>query len=353
MTIYQDLQTGRLHEFDEGVDPFKLNVSCYNPLWIGFIAPYSHIISDDGDKLNPTLDEINNNSYNGKKLSEAVLALPLKNSENEYALISYDGGIALPRNNDFAANNKAFKELSKILCALLLGGVHVEAVYPHEVYCGSLSGLSNDLFCYASTRHSLLRHNWASLVDRALPLTSPRFLYISDLKKAYDAGSAILDAIPHLTPSFLLYGYTAMIYNDPSDALANFWVVVEQLTSKIRGQNPSNLKSSPSISKKHEILKENKVISEDCFGRLNSARKERNNLMHKGEIPNSTAIQNVWYSLHDLLEIASKISPLGMRNLVPTKQTESSIVGKIDLDEWYALTKQLSDPSAATHSKVK
>jgi hypothetical protein len=111
---YQDTETGMIHSFEDGIDPFSLNnrnipstlsetiipkpseshvwfngtwiknsevplsytppvssVPVCNPAWISFLfKPGTVILPDTEDMFEITLEQINANTYNGEKLSE-------------------------------------------------------------------------------------------------------------------------------------------------------------------------------------------------------------------------------------------------------------------------------------------
>lgn len=207
MKTYQDTETGKLHAFDDGIDPFKLNnrnipttlsktvipqpseshvwfnggwakgtevpkdyrsptssVPSYNPAWAAFLKPYTIVLSDEKIKLEISIEQINSNSYDEAKLSKAIATLPLINSEHIDALISYDGAIAIPRNTDYPSVEIAIDKINCILCAILLGGIHAEVINPPELVCGSLVGKEN-VFVYNPSLHTLLRHKVASVTE--------------------------------------------------------------------------------------------------------------------------------------------------------------------------------------------
>ena len=132
-----------------------------------------------------------------------------------------------------------------------------------------------------------------------------------------------------------------MVYQNKSDALSSLWVVIEQLTSflwenkflKTPKLHPTNNNKSRldslkgdnrtwTTSVKHELLWQTKFISEDCFSALSLARQQRNKLVHDGNVPDFEVIQNLWWNLHELLESASGINSIKMRNLTPSKVPE-------------------------------
>lgn len=403
MKTYQDTETGKLHEFEDGVDPFKLNyrsipatlsenvvyqpseshvwfqgawikdtdapkdykppvssVPAYNPAWAAFIKPYTILLPDDVDEYKVSLEQVNTNNYDNDKLSVVVTTLPSKDAEDISTLISFDGAISIPRNIDFPSNNKAIEEINLILCAILIGGIHTEVIHSQELFSGSLENEKN-IFIYNPSLHSRLRHKEASISERMTPLMHPRILHVSELSTAYIHGIAIINSICNFTPFFLLHGYTAMTYQNKSDALSSFWVVVEQLTSFIwetqffpkhnidlpnlvAEQKRLNGRFNVSqIWGKHILLFETKFITKDCFDVLNTARGKRNKIAHEGLIPDFKVIGDLWGNLHELFELASKTKQINMRRLTSYKAPELGVPEKIDFSEWLVLSKKFSD----------
>ena len=96
-----------------------------------------------------------------------------------------------------------------------------------------------------------------------------------------------------------------------------------------------------STSVKHELLWQTKFISEDCLAALSSARKQRNNLVHEGKIPDFDVIKNLWECMFELFESASGIGTLGMRRLVSFEAPELGFPEKNNFDEWIALSEKI------------
>ena len=143
MKNYQDKETGQIYAFEDDYDPFlsdnrntpktltkniktrptetsvwydggwiertdapidyiepTSSVPSYNPAWMVHLKPYSAIVSDKQPQFQFSLDQINNNSYDGMQLSKVIGILSLE--DNLDVLISYDGGIAIPQSEKFS-----------------------------------------------------------------------------------------------------------------------------------------------------------------------------------------------------------------------------------------------------------
>lgn len=397
MKHYQDTETGAIYAFEDDVDPWALNnrnipttlsetikpkpsdshvwcqegwinqeeappgytppvssVPSYNPAWMAYLRPYTAVHRDQNSGLNISLDQINTNSYDGNKLAEIITTLPLGTLSGIPALISYDGAIAIPQCRDFPTKADGVSKLNEILCSLLLGGVHAEVLHPDALVIGTLQDEVR-LFAFTSSLHTQLRLNWAAISDRLQPLGSPRVLMVTEIQAAYSQGQQVVNAIHNLSPFFLLNGYTAMGYRNNSDALNNLWIAVEQITEHLWAEfyikNKSSLparvlschtqlKKRPGldkISSKHKLLRLSKIFSKECQKTLSLAREKRNDLAHKGVVPDLQIVEMLWKSLSDLLEKASEVQSLGMRKLSGGGEGNWAIPARSNFDEWRKL----------------
>lgn len=397
MQHFQDTETGQIHAFDDGIDPFALgyrsipktlsavvkpqpseehvwlngdwvhktqtpsnyvppgsSVPSYDPSWHAFLQPYTWVLND-GEDFCVSLDQINANSYAGEMLSEPVTSLAQLGVP---ALISRDGAFALPMQGDFLQQHRAVEMLNRLFCALLIGGIHAEFVAHNEALVGSL-GEDRRLFVCTPTQHGRFRHMNASITER-IALMHPRVISVSKLQEALAFGTGALSRIENLSPSFLLHGYTALQHQNASEALSSLWIVVEQLTSflwekrflddpklhpagmrgRLQGMKQDNRTWTTSV--KHELLWQVGALSADSYACLNNARKQRNDLVHQGLVPLMDLVSGLWPALCEMLECASgvsmaKLSSLGVWNhQLPTR------VGKTNFDSWDSLVQKLA-----------
>lgn len=403
MKHYQDTETGMIYAFEDDYDPFTANnknipttltktikpkptdshvwhqgnwirqedaptgytppissVPSYNPAWMAHLRPYTAVLRDVTAQLRVTLDQINANSYDGKRLAKVVARLPLGTPSGIDALISYDGAIAIPQCEDFPSKVNGVSKLNDILCSLLLGGIHAEVLHSDGLVVGSLQDRAM-LFAYTPCVHSQLRLNWAALSERLQPLMHPRVLMVDAIQTAYAQGQQVIGAIYNFSPFFLLNGYTAMVYQNNSDALNNLWIAVEQLTDylwteryvKNKNTFPARVARCHASAKtkravqqnqiwaKQQLLRLSKIISKDCHKALGQAREKRNDLVHQGIAPDHQTIDVLWKALPELFEVASGIRQLGMKGLWGGKPTNWEIPAKTNFVEWIELTSSL------------
>lgn len=394
---FQDTETGQIHAFDDGVDPFKLgyrsipktlsatviprpsedhvwfkgawihknqapmgyespvsSVPSYDPAWHFLLTPYTWVLKDDED-FSVSLEQINANAYPGDRLAEPVMAVIMDGAE---ALVSRDGTVALPMQGGLAEQHCAVELMNRWFCALLIGGVYAESVAHKDALVGSLEE-DRLLFLYVPTQHGRFRHMNAS-IDERVALLHPRVIRVAQLREALAYGATILDRVQSLSPFFLLHGYTALQHQNLRDALGALWVAVEQLTSFLWEKKflvddsrhpkgmPTRLKSLKqdnrtwSISVRHELLWQLQLLSEDDYVKLGAARKQRNDLLHEGRAPDLAVVRDLWSAVCKLLATASgesmeKLLSMGHWNHQPSKR-----VGKTNFDGWHAVVQALS-----------
>lgn len=401
MKHYQDTETGAIYAFEYDVDPLALNnpnipttlsetvkskpddshvwyesgwvkqedapldytqpvssIPSYSPAWMAYLHPYTAVHRDQNSGLNISLDQINTNSYDGNKLAKIVATLPLGTQSGIPALISYDGAIAIPQCEDFPSKADGVSKLNEVLCSVLLGGIHAEVLHSEALVIGIVQdGIG--LFAFTPSLHTQLRSNWAAINDRLQPLQFPRVLMVADIQAAYSQGQQVVGTIRSLSPFFLLNGYTAMKYRNSSDALNNLWIAVEQITEhlwvqkyqkgkgtypEIVAKNHARLEKKPGLDKisaKHELLQCSQIISKKCLNTLDKARKKRNELAHRGTVPDLKVVEILWESLSDLLEEASGVRPLGMRNLSGDGENNWAIPAMANFDKWRELASKV------------
>lgn len=289
-----------------------------NPSWITFLFPLGTFVwPDDQKPISISLEEINNNQYNGKLFQKIVTTVEFDNLDSP-AFISYDGALALPVNNTFSNVSKAINQINKIEGALLLGGICLETTYHKNIECGQLSDDRKYIQSDITSQHNRLRTNSMSLSERIV-LSDPNYFNVSTLKKALLIGFEVLNKIENLTPHFIVKGHTALASWNLSDALINLWISIEQLTSfiwkdKFLFKNYQSKKSIWRVSERHKMLFQANLLTFDALSALNEARIKRNKLVHKGEIPPFQVVEKLWFIILDLIESFSDVSLKSLRN---------------------------------------
>ncbi len=288
------------------------DIPSYNPAWITFLFEPLVIISKSKDDFTVTLDDINSNIYDTKILSKFVAKL--KNSDENChldILITFDGSITLPNDENYNTPEKAINKFNEIIGALFLGGILVKPIDFTKLQQGCIIEGGGSNFSYTPSINTNFRHKNQSITER-IKAHHLNHIQIEEFVEAYNVGISISNKI-NFSTIFLALGYHYLKQGKIAESLSNLWIVIEQLTdflyqNKIDTSIAKILKRvlprSINISTKHIVLHEAEVISENIFQVLNKNRKARNNLLHDGITPKRDDVLKLWSTLLDLLEVA-------------------------------------------------
>ncbi len=236
-----------------------------------------------------------------------------------------------------ARHSSSSRVYQPCFAALLLGGVYCEAIGADGLDFGSIID-----WTYLRTQsaaparpnqfHRMIRLQQAPPLE-AIHLMSPRSTNIGSLVTAMSSGRALLDAVPELSPEFLLKGATGLARRDWGAALSNLWIVVEQITSHLweskilipaRGSQatPGRVDQLSdtrtwTVAARHELLHQTGTIGTDALGLLSVARRARNALSHIGKHPTESDARSAYSSALALLQLATASSavPLALLDL--------------------------------------
>lgn len=337
------------------------------PAWVTYLIPFQVIRPDDMPPYSVSLEKINDRAYDYGLLSKVVAAIAEPQLQQLSLLVCFDGGLALPAIPPYNRIEDVIDRFNRVLCALLLGGIEVEAIDSRHIVSGQLyqgkyiwpvdSGPSLD-----AKLHAALRSTYVSALD-LITLNNPINHMVSELLSAYQLGNAFLDAMPNVSPIFLLRGVTGIKHENWSDALANFWIAVEQLTdflwthafledSKRRLDSlPKRLASLRNDSRtwtlvvRQEMLWQVGLLPSETYELLFPARQARNNLIHDGTPPNSKVVSGLYEAILQLIEKIGKATPLGIRAIDVAKRIDP-IPDQIiqSYEDWKSLGERLQSP---------
>jgi len=272
-----------------------------------------------------SVEDVNRHVWDYAALHELVGGVDVGLPAPYHMVFSRDGGVVLPPLPDLRNDQEAVEFFNRCFAALLLGGVYCEAISLDGLDFGSIIDwkyvrVHTSAPAAANRFHQLVRLQRASAFE-AIELSAPRIVPVADLCSAMTAGRAILDAVPELSGEFLLKGVTGIARHDWGSALANLWIVVEQISSRLwdlrivkpaRGPDPipgrADQLSDPrtwSIATRHELLHQIGVLSRGTFEALSVARRARNDLAHKGKHPTGVAAKVAYDAVKELLKIAA------------------------------------------------
>lgn len=295
-------------------------------------APIKLFAKDGRDKWNPTLEQINNGSYDYVKLNR--VSGFIDGNVNPYAmLVGFDGTLALPALPEFTEHGKALKIFNRVLLEMLLGGIYTEAAAPADIFQGVLYK-TGYVRMYArsgkvASLHSALRDRSASSLEsiRLLDLVPTT---ISNLQSAVERGRRIVSKCDPLSHEIVLAGCSHFVSGALAEALTCLWTSIEQLVSRLWRIEVEAKASTDGVpqrggflkdyrvwttSARIELLFQKKVINAELYCTLNEARKARNKFIHSGDQP-------------DLKEATAALS--GLFYLMSACTTDYSDIHKLD-----------------------
>lgn len=298
------------------------------PALLTYLNPFRLIQATPSDEWTPTIEEINSGTWDRVKLHEIIGGIDVGLPPPYHMAVCFDGALALPPIPELRAADKAVEFFNRCLGALLLGGIYCEAVTLDHVEVGYIldwkyvreTGQGKS---FVNQFHLTARRAMAPPIH-AIELLNPRKLDLRDLSKSAEIGIQILSQISELNPGFLLKGTTSLARHDWGAALANLWVVVEELTSHLWKKRVLLPASSSNIlipgrqdqlqdnrtwttSAKHELLHQIGLLSPEIMLDLQPARKARNNLVHQGISPDNKSATAAFNAIKGLFGLCTDV----------------------------------------------
>jgi hypothetical protein len=305
------------------------------PCMVAFIHPFRIVNASESPPWDVTVEDVNRHAWDYVALHELVGGANVGLPEPYHMLVSRDGGVALPPLPQLRNDQEAVEFYNRCFAAMLLGGVYCEAISLDGLDFGSIIDwkyvrVHTSAPAAANRFHQLIRLQRASAYE-AIALSAPRTVLVTDLCAAVTVGRAILDAVPELSGEFLLKGVTGIARRDWGAALANLWIIIEQISSRlweIRMVKPAQAPdpipgradqlSDPrtwTIAVRHELLHQIGVLSRETLVKLSTARKARNALAHNGKHPTAAAAQAAYGAVTELLQVAVPELPIPLLSL--------------------------------------
>jgi len=292
---------------------------------LAYTRPRRFILKNANDQWEVTIDDINLNTYDYARLHRLSTSFDIKGEDLWCIHLCFDGSIVLPSLPEFYSLDFVLKTCNQLLAEMLLGGVYFEAVEPNDVDKAALyhtgyvwpMGLANSQL---ATLLFQLKLKVASAYER-IHLLNPATVTAQELHDARDRGQKIGQKIDNLSLLFIIRGVSAYRHHEWLHSLLNFWFGVEQVVSwywenwVIKGKRqPStpiagrtnflNDFRSWTTASQIEVLYQLAAIDEDTYRKLNEARKARNNLVHKGQLPEEKHAIVVFEGFFQLLSLA-------------------------------------------------
>jgi hypothetical protein len=291
------------------------------PCLITYLSPFTLVESQGAPSWKSAISEINGRSWDYVGLHRNVAGVEVGLPAPYHMLIGADGALALPPVSQIRTSEQAADFFNRCLAAILIGGIYCEAVNPDGIDLGYVldwkyirsmqSGLAAP-----NQFHERMRRLQAAPLE-AIQLLNPRRIEVADLVHALQTGTDILQRASPLRADFLLKGVTAFARRDWTTALANLWIVIEQLlsslwqrfvvtpsleidNSRVRKDQLNDSRTWTSLAR-IEMLYQKDVVSLATVGLLSKARRARNDLSHAGSPATEDVATSAYDATKDLL----------------------------------------------------
>ena len=182
-----------------------------------------------------TIEQVNRQSWDYVALHEVIGGVDVGLKSPYHMVVARDGALALPPLPELRSDQAAVEFFNRCLAALLLGGVYCEAINLDSLDLGGFNDPMEvcSLPAKWNFRHALfllqhIRFKNASTLD-FINLYKPRSVRIGTLDTAMRIGLAAMMRLEPMRGEYLLKGATGLARRDWGSALANLWIVIEQL----------------------------------------------------------------------------------------------------------------------------
>jgi len=294
------------------------------PIIIANPSPFRLIARGGNDKWCVKIYDINNGTYNYLKLHRSTKGINADIVKPFPLILGFDGSFILPACREYADLDIVLDEFNRIFASILIGGTYIKSVTLAELARGEMSmeGYYRHTVSYGanSELHMSLGNRDGSSND-AMNLLEPEIISWESIDEAYKQGTKVLSAIPNLSPSLFITGFSYYVEHQLRESLSHTWISIEQVIESIWDQvvvNDESLEGIPgrkrqlesqqwSVSHKAEVLLQKQIFSKDIYSNLTLARKERNKFIHKGERPSSEIVRSALLGLCDLLVVAASL----------------------------------------------
>lgn len=292
---------------------------------IAFTNPFRLVLKDNDDEWAPSLEDINNSTYDYVKLNRLSTSFDIGLPYPLHLLVGFDGSLVIPAIEEYRSNEKAIETFNQLLGEMLFGGVYFEPIEPGDLSRCLLfeTGYVRSIgFPYNPNArfHNELRSRLGSSYNSIVMIDPPR-LTAFKMHESRKKGKNICSTITNFSVSFALHGLSSYISHHWANALSNFWIGVEQVISYLwdkeiihGGKHPSILISGRreflndtrtwTTSTQIEMLYQLSVIDQQTYQFLSQARKARNRLVHNGKTPSREVADDAFQALFRLISLS-------------------------------------------------
>jgi hypothetical protein len=294
------------------------------PCLIAYLHPFRLVQTDSQSPWKATIEQINCRGWDYSALHELVGGIDVGLPSPLHLVVGRDGALALPRIDSLRSTQAAVAFFNRCLAGLLLGGIYCEAISPDGLDLGSIidwTYIRAHTFGLAAANgfHQRVRYSQAGPME-AIALLQPRQVAPVELRAAMEAGLQMLNAVSLVRGEYLLKGATGLARLDWGSALANLWIVIEQVVGELwerrivaqtleadldRARRSQLMDTRTwTASARIEMLYQKGVISLDATRALGKARKARNDLHHSGRHPSSDDAWAAYEGVTELVVVA-------------------------------------------------
>ena len=202
------------------------------PILIANFKPFRLVSRDESDLWEPSLEQINNSTYDYVKLHRASKFFNAHLPKPMPACFGFDGSLIFPFIEEFRNDDLVVEEVNRILASIFLGGIYVESISPLDISRGNMN--VTGYYRHSSTHTSNSDfHRAIGECDAgslaSIKLLDPEVITAEKLISAYDIGHQVLEKLPTLSPSLFIGAFTYFKNHQLREALAHAWIGIEQI----------------------------------------------------------------------------------------------------------------------------
>lgn len=311
---------------------------------MAFINPFSVVVREN-EEWKPTLDEINESSYDYVKLNRTSTAIDI-GIRPLSMIIGFDGSLILPYIKEYADVNKAVNKFNETLGYLLLGGIYVEAISPADISFGYINeyGYSKIVKLgngQISSFHFVIRNSCGNPFEN-IRLMDPNIIKDKDLIIAYRKGQKIFQKLTNISPSVLIQSASYYVSKQYTESLIFSWTTIEKIVNliwekEIISKDEGNICARKTLLKdfrtwtsavKMDVLFQLHLIPTELYSSLTTTRKTRNNFMHN---QNAIKYQHSEVALKSLMQLISLVDS-DFKSITLLDDVLDKIVSKTNFD---------------------
>ncbi|WP_321266825.1 hypothetical protein [Alcaligenes faecalis] len=281
--------------------------------------PFRLVLRNKYDTWSPTIQQINNASYNYVKLHRATKFFDAEIESPFPLCVAFDGSFILPAASAYRTIDATLDEFNRIFASILIGGIYIESIEPADLSQGEMT--EHGYFRHTSSLggngklHQSLGNKDAGTSNTIVLMNPPKIL-ASELEAAYNAGASVLKTVSNISPSLLITSFTYFLKGQLRESLSHAWICIEQildemwrtrvvketLSSQIVKRRKFLESQQWSAAHKVELLYQKESIPESLYTKITLSREARNKFIHRGSAPSHSDAKTALDALIDLLK---------------------------------------------------